>query len=115
MPKSIWFPITRSKTYRGPGPRAPGRKSFCRSYARKELRPRCAAKRVTILRPLAVNCVCKPIAKTGARSLLNPKSVEGLLHAGDRHPAFADSSGATLHRSGAHIARGKDAGQTGLQ
>ena len=37
------------------------------------------------------------------------------MHAGDRHPTFANSSGATLHRSGAHIARRKNTWAACLQ
>src|SRR5690242_16137161 len=34
------------------------------------------------------------------------------MNSRDRHSAFADSSGATLHRSGAYIAGGKDSWKT---
>src|SRR5438874_13407698 len=37
------------------------------------------------------------------------------LHAGDRHAAFADGSGATFDRAGAHIARSNNDRQAGLE
>jgi hypothetical protein len=40
---------------------------------------------------------------------------ERSLHAGDRHPAFADCGSTTLHRAGAHITRCENTGQAGLK